>query len=120
MASHRKHRSDDEYDNEMNSTTNSKSNSSNDNDVNTQNTGLDFSNIDMGQLSNLLNNVDLSQLSSLFGSMNMGPSGSAAPSGLGDRRIQLLNAVKPLVPSERADIIDLIMQIYTISKILKR
>jgi hypothetical protein len=38
----------------------------------------------------------------------------------GDRRVDLLYALKSVVTPERSNIIDMIVQIYTISKILKR
>ncbi|WP_010238609.1 hypothetical protein [Clostridium arbusti] len=76
--------------------------------------------IDMSQIMNLLGSVDMSQMSSLFGSMS---GGSAAPEpGIArhsNREFELLNAIKPMVSAERGDLIDIILQIYTISKILK-
>ncbi|MDP4088538.1 MAG: hypothetical protein Q8930_04600 [Bacillota bacterium] len=37
----------------------------------------------------------------------------------GDRRLQVLSALKPMVSPERAALIDMIMQIYVISKVLR-
>lgn len=104
---------------------------------------FDFNNIDFGQIAGLLQNVDLNQISSLLGGLGgssgggqgllgsiskmMGgaaaPQGNPAPSASipyrGDRRLEVLNAIKPMVAPERAALIDMIMQIYVISKILR-
>ncbi|MFT8314160.1 MAG: hypothetical protein ABF633_07855 [Clostridium sp.] len=85
-------------------------------------------NVDMSQIMNLLGSVDMNQMSSLFGSMsggggNSGNGGStgntARYSGGRGREFELLNAIKPMVSPERGDLIDIILQIYTISKILR-
>lgn len=80
-----------------------------------------FKNIDMSQIMSLLGSVDISQVSSLFGSMGgMNPEETGndfVPSG--GKAYKVLNALKPMVNSDQADLIDMILQIYTISKILK-
>lgn len=81
-------------------------------------------NVDMSQIMNLLGSVDMSQISSLFGSMSGGGGNAATGAGPGpirgrNREFEVLNAIKPMVSSERADLIDIILQIYTISKILR-
>lgn len=109
---------------------------------------MDFSNIDFSQIASMLQNVDMNQLSSMLSGMGglgglgnlagmfMGGAPGAAAGGgaptqgrqpmpgaipfTGDRRIDLLNAVRPMVTPERAGIIDMIIQLYTISKILRR
>ncbi|AGK96314.1 hypothetical protein [Clostridium pasteurianum] len=88
-------------------------------------------NVDMSQIMNLMGSVDMNQMSSLFGSMsggggNAGNNGntanaanSARYSGGRGREFEVLNAIKPMVSPERGDLIDIILQIYTISKILR-
>ncbi|MDT8719127.1 hypothetical protein IAI10_20975 [Clostridium sp. 19966] len=44
---------------------------------------------------------------------------SGIPVG-GDRRLQILGALRPMVSPERAALIDMVLQIYMISRILKR
>ena len=85
-------------------------------------------NMDPNQLSGLLNNVDLSQLSSMLQGMGGGNSSgsgnsSAAPGGQQegqDKRMELLNAIRPLVDAEKSQLIDSIIQIYNISRIMKK
>jgi hypothetical protein len=99
-------------------------------------------NVDMNQISGLLKNIDISQLLSMvssiggvggIGNILGGLSGiggnsqqsnsverGAARHYSGDRRLEVLYALKPMVTPERANLIDMILQIYTISKILKR
>lgn len=91
----------------------------NDNVGGTSSNGI--GNFDLGSLGNiasLLNNIDLSQLGALFGSFNSG-GGERKAHRSGDRGIELLNALKPMVSAERADIIDMIIQVYLIKRILK-
>lgn len=102
--------------------------------------GIDLNNIDFSQISSLLQNVDMSQLASMlsgFGGMgglgNLGGlasnlGGNEASSGAipkampstGDKRLDLLSAIRPMVGAQRSDLIDVIIQLYTISRILKR
>jgi hypothetical protein len=83
-------------------------------------------NMDPNQLAGLLNNIDMNQVSSLLQGMNGGGSGgggsssSSAPQGSYDKRLELLNAMKPLVDAEKSQLIDQIIQIYNISRIMKR
>ena len=83
-------------------------------------------NMDPNQLSGLLNNIDLNQLSSMFKGMGGGGSGGSSSTEPGasqvgqDKRMDILNAIKPLVNSERSQLIDSIIQIYNISRIMKR
>lgn len=75
-------------------------------------------NVDISQLLGLINSVDIGQLSSLFGFMNSG--NSIAESGKSrNREIEILSAIKPMVNSQRGELIDMILQIYAISRILK-
>ena len=83
-------------------------------------------NVDMSQIMNLLGSVDMSQISSMFGSMSGGGGNASAGAESGPiigrgrgREFEVLNAIKPMVSSERADLIDIILQIYAISKILR-
>jgi hypothetical protein len=83
-------------------------------------------NMDPNQLSGLLNNIDLSQLSSMFQGIGGGGSGGTSSAGSGgqqigqDKRMELLNAIKPLVDSEKSQLLDSIIQIYNISRIMKK
>lgn len=85
-----------------------------------------FNNMNPNQLAGLLNNVDMNQLSSMFqGFMNGNQDGDGtsrsgtAPAGM-DRRVELLNAIKPLVDAEKSKLIDSILQVYTITRIIKK
>lgn len=75
-------------------------------------------NVDISQVLNLLSSIDISQLSSLFGFANTKPEGGNVHRK-GNREIEVLNAIKPMVNSERGELIDMILQIYSISRILK-
>jgi hypothetical protein len=85
-------------------------------------------NMDPSQLSGLLNNIDLNQLSSMFQGMGGGGSGGSSTNSAGqggqqigqDKRMELLNAIKPLVNAERSQLLDSIIQIYNISRIMKK
>lgn len=79
-------------------------------------------NVDINQIFNLLNSIDIGQLSSLFGSTNMNTNVNAnanAGNIRGGKEVQVLSAIRPMVNSQRAELIDMILQIYSISKILK-
>lgn len=76
-------------------------------------------NIDMSQIMSLLGSVDMGQLSSLFGAGGMNSADTNEQKPRGNKEFQVLNALKPMVSSDRADLIDMILQIYTISKILR-
>jgi hypothetical protein len=84
------------------------------------NNGFDF-----GQLAGILKNVDIGQIASLLGNFGGFAGGAPAGSGgpglryAGDRRMDILNALKPMVSEDRANIIDVIMQFYSIARILK-
>jgi hypothetical protein len=81
-----------------------------------------LNNINPNQLSNMLNNVDMSQLSSMLQGFNApsGKTSSQPQSGSNDKRLELLNAIKPLVDADKSKLIDSIIQMYTISRIVKR
>ncbi|SKA80836.1 hypothetical protein SAMN05428976_104121 [Clostridium sp. USBA 49] len=80
-----------------------------------------FSNMDPNQLTGLLNNVDLSQLSSMVQNFM---SGEQTENNVSfkemDKRIEILNAMKPLVDSDKSKLIDSILQIYNITRLMKR
>ena len=96
---------------------------------------------DFGQFAGLLQNVDMNQISALLGGLggNSGGGqgllgnlaqmmgGAPAPENApmynnpfaGDKRMQLLSALRPMVSPERSALIDMVMQIYAISRILR-
>ncbi len=78
-----------------------------------------FKNIDISQIMSLLGSVDIGQLSSLFGPMGMKSADINEKRPRGNKEFEVLNALKPMVNSDKADLIDMILQIYTISKILR-
>jgi len=100
------------------------------------NNGFDLGNFDLGQMGNLLNNVDPNQLSGLLNNIDMSQLSSMFQGGApesqeksslgssgkvsGDRRIELLNAIKPLVDADKSRLLDSIIQLYAISKIIKK
>ncbi len=85
-------------------------------------------NMDPNQLSGLLNNIDMNQVNSMLQGMTGGSSSggagaggtSSVPQGGHDKRMELLNAMKPLVDAEKSRLIDSIIQIYNISRIMKK
>lgn len=80
-----------------------------------------FSNMDPNQLTGLLNNVDLDQLSSMVQSFMNGGQNENNVSFKGmDKRIEILNAMKPLVDNDKSKLIDSILQIYNITRLMKR
>ena len=98
-----------------------KKNKSNEN----ENTQPNFNNIDMSQLSSMLNNIDMSKLSSILGNNMFGSGDSQGDSQenaanilQGDKSAAIINAIKPLMSSERAQILDMILQLYNISKLI--
>jgi hypothetical protein len=90
-----------------------------------------LNNVDMNQLASMLNNIDLSQVSSMLSGLNSGGSGSRNEDGnenrnysenslvQGDKRVEILNAIKPLMDEEKGNFINSVIQLYMISKILK-
>lgn len=92
-----------------------------------------LNNVDVNQLASMLNNIDLSQVSSMLSGLNSGGNGNGngnenenesrnynqLSSGQGDKRVEILNAIKPLMDEEKGNLISSIIQLYTISKILK-
>lgn len=75
-------------------------------------------NVDINQILGLLNSIDISQFSSLLGSSSVNSEGNNN-SRKSSREIEVLNAIKPMVNAQRGELIDLVMQIYAISRILK-
>jgi hypothetical protein len=74
-------------------------------------------NVDINQILNLLNTVDLGSLSGILGGAGGGLNNGAI--GKRAREIEVLSAIKPMLSADRAGIIDIILQVYTISKFLK-
>lgn len=96
------------------------------NDAGENQMGNPFNNMNPNQLAGMLNNVNLNQLSSMlqgFMGNNQGvgniTENNNVSSGV-DRRIELLNAIKPLVDAEKSKLIDSILQVYTITRIMKK
>lgn len=104
------------------------------NNTNTNN-GFDFKNLDMNNMGNLLNNIDPNQLAGILNGIDINQlknmfqnfngnqeKGQGVPrnSTSNFRSIEILNAIKPLVNAERSQLIDSIIQLYTISKIIKK
>lgn len=97
-------------------------NGANSNNFDMSQLGNLFNNMNPNQFSGLLNNVDMNQVSSMLnGLAGNGGAGenNAIPPG-SDRRVELLNAIKPLVDADKSRMIDSILQLYTITKIMKR
>ena len=101
--------------------------------------GFDLNNLDLSQMGNLLNNINPNQLSSMLNNIDMNQlsgmlqgfnnqgnqnrtseNGQQQRSATNDKRIELLTAIKPLVDADKSRIIDSIIQMYTISKIVKK
>lgn len=88
-----------------------------------------LSNVDMNQLASMLNNIDINQVSSMLSGLNSGGSGNGDGSEnrsfsenspiQGDKRVDILNAIKPLMDEEKGNFINSVIQLYMISKILK-
>ncbi|ERI89407.1 hypothetical protein HMPREF1982_04678 [Clostridiales bacterium oral taxon 876 str. F0540] len=100
-----------------------------------ENSGMnnfDFSNFDMSQMGNLLNNinpnqlsgllnnVDLNQVTSMLQGMGVNNSPNVEQSNYNDKRLELLNAIRPLVDADKSKLIDTMIQIYNISRIVKK
>lgn len=98
------------------------------------NGNFDFNNLDMNSIASLLNNVDLGKVMSMFNGMGNGMgngNGNTANNSQEEinisrksvdernKKLELLNAMKPLFNAERSQILDAIMHLYAISKILK-
>jgi hypothetical protein len=77
---------------------------------------------EQNNLANLLSNIDMSQLSDFMSNLGMNSEEDNAngSTGVNDKRIELLSAIKPMLDSEKGQILDTIMQLYGISKILKK
>lgn len=94
------------------------------------NNGFDFSNmgnllnnINPNQLAGMLNGMDMNQLSGMIqnftGNQNQVQNGSS-PLVNNTRSIELLNAIKPLVDAEKSQLIDSVIQLYSITKIIRK
>ncbi|OPJ55343.1 hypothetical protein [Clostridium oryzae] len=121
-------------------------NNRNENQNKNSQSNFDFNNIDISQLMGLLKNVDINQLTSMMGGLGdlssiIGGSGGFLGNLLGglgsstqekssipnysvpysgDKSIAILSALKPMVSVERAALIDMVIQLYAISRILRR
>jgi hypothetical protein len=99
------------------------------------NNGFDFKNFDINNMGNLLNNmnpnqlagilngIDINQLKNMFQNFNANQEqGQDGPriANNNTKSVELLNAIKPMVNAERSQLIDSIIQLYTISRIIKK
>lgn len=99
-----------------------KSTINNDNIINSTNSNGN------NNLMELLNNIDQEQISSLLSSLNLGNINSAENNDSNsdtnrndnDKTLQILNAIKPMVNAERGELIDRLIQLYTISRIINK
>lgn len=81
--------------------------------------------IDLMQIYNSLNNMNLNELSSLFeniiGNMDNNTDNPASNlCNINNKGVGILNALKPLLPDEKVKLINIVLQLYTISTILRR
>lgn len=79
-----------------------------------------LNNINPNQLSGLLNNVDLNQVTSMLQGMSGSNSPNVEQPVSSDKRLELLNAIRPLVDADKSKLIDTMIQIYNISRIVKK
>lgn len=111
VGKHKKHRRNIEKSNIDNNNINNSTNSNGNNN-----------------LMELLNNIDQEQISSLLSSLNLGNINSAENNDSNsdtnrndnDKTLQILNAIKPMVNAERGELIDRLIQLYTISRIINK
>ena len=81
---------------------------------------------DLSSLSSLLNNVDMSQLTEMMSNLGINPGENVNAAGAdvsaprGDRRVEVLTAIRPMLDAEKTQILDTIMQLYGISRVLKK
>lgn len=122
MGKHKKHRRRATEENNVNANSNNVNTNSNNN------------------LMEMLNNIDKEQISSLLSSMNLGninldgnnsnefdsnednsnETNNVNNIDNSDKTVQILNAIKPMVNAERGEIIDRLIQLYAISRIIKK
>jgi hypothetical protein len=101
---------------------NSKTNNGFDlNNFDVNNLGSILGNMNPNQLAGILNGIDINQLKGMFQGFNSASNQEGERNQIGSSRsIEILNSIKPLVNAERSQLIDSIIQIYTISKIIKK
>jgi hypothetical protein len=91
---------------------------------------------EQNNLASLLNNIDMSQLSDFMSSLGINnkeeDTGSSVAAGIGnavgngigtgvnDRRLEVMSALRPMLDTDKVQILDTIIQLYGISKILKK
>ncbi|HEY5560237.1 MAG TPA: hypothetical protein VIK72_00525 [Clostridiaceae bacterium] len=84
---------------------------------------------EQNNIASLLNNIDMSQLSDFMSNLGMGTEGENVADGIGagagtglvnDKRLEVMSAIKPMLDTEKGQILDTIIQLYGISKILKK
>lgn len=102
---------------------NDSNNNSDFNNFDMNNIGSLFNNMNPNQLSSMLNGIDMTQLSSMLQNFNNVPSGDKSGTKnpvVNNRSIDLLNAIKPMVDAEKSQLIESIIQLYNISRIIKK
>lgn len=67
-------------------------------------------------INKLLQNVDLNEIMNIMGNLNLPQNNGKKMKR--EKRIEVLNAVKPLLTAEKSDIVDTIIQLYFIKKII--
>ena len=96
--------------------------------VSVQNNG-ENNQFNLNSLSSLIGNVDENQINSLLSSLNINLNDSTLEDGknenngvnnVEDRGLLLLNALKPLLNAEKTQILETIMQIYSIGKVISK
>ncbi|PRR79104.1 hypothetical protein CLLI_11660 [Clostridium liquoris] len=121
MGKHKRHRKKENI--ERNNANNNNNNTEN------NNSGNNGSN----NIMEMLNNIDEEQISSLLSSLNLNNANAEAnieddntntnantSSDNADKTLQILNAIKPMVNAERGDLIDRLIQLYSISRIINK
>lgn len=95
----------------------------NNNGFDLSNMGNLLNNINPNQLAGMLNGIDMNQLSSMvqnFSGNQSQAQNNGASIANNTRSIELLNAIKPLVDAEKSQLIDSVIQLYSITKIIKK
>ncbi|NFG94005.1 hypothetical protein FC815_13590 [Clostridium botulinum] len=88
-------------------------------------------NLDMNNIQNMLNNIDMNQLSNIMSSLNKGNNNynnmnnylfyNMSPNQMhNDYTLQFLNMLRPMVNPDKKDLLDKLIQIYYVSRLMKK